>query len=89
MSNIYSQVPSKYLRLTFLYQISHVRSFYSLLFPCRDLREYLMKTLEHNYIVVNFNFFSGGLMYLNEATLLHNIKIRYKKDKIYVSPVFY
>ena len=24
-------------------------------------------------------------MYLNEATLLHNIKLRYSKDKIYVS----
>ena len=24
-----------------------------------------------------------GLMYLNEATLLHNIKLRYNKDKIY------
>ena len=24
-----------------------------------------------------------GLMYLNEATLLHNIKLRYLKDKIY------
>ena len=24
-------------------------------------------------------------MYLNEATLLHNLKIRYQKDEIYVS----
>lgn len=24
-------------------------------------------------------------MYLNEATLLHNIKVRYSKDRIYVS----
>ena len=24
-------------------------------------------------------------MFLNEATLLHNLKIRYQKDKIYVS----
>lgn len=28
---------------------------------------------------------AGALMYLNEATLLNNIKIRYKNDKIYVS----
>ena len=30
-------------------------------------------------------FSSGALMYLNEATLLNNIKIRYMKDAIYVS----
>lgn len=29
--------------------------------------------------------FAGSLMYLNEATLLHNIKVRYSKDRIYVS----
>lgn len=28
---------------------------------------------------------SGSLMYLNEATLLNNIRVRYSKDKIYVS----
>ncbi|GCB62165.1 hypothetical protein scyTo_0014450 [Scyliorhinus torazame] len=28
-----------------------------------------------------------GLMYLNEATLLNNIRVRYSKDKIYVSNV--
>ncbi len=27
-------------------------------------------------------------MYLNEATLLNNLKIRYNKDKIYVSIFF-
>ena len=26
-------------------------------------------------------------MYLNEATLLNNVRLRYKKDNIYVSPV--
>ena len=26
-----------------------------------------------------------GLMYLNEATLLQNLRLRYAKDKIYVS----
>ena len=31
------------------------------------------------------SFHLGSLMYLNEATLLHNLKIRYKKDLIYVS----
>ena len=29
--------------------------------------------------------FVGALMYLNEATLLNNIRIRYMKDCIYVS----
>lgn len=28
---------------------------------------------------------SGSLMYLNEATLLNNVRVRYSKDKIYVS----
>lgn len=33
-----------------------------------------------------FSFFlTGELMFLNEATLLDNIKNRYYKDKIYVS----
>ena len=27
-------------------------------------------------------------MYLNEATLLNNVRLRYKKDKIYVSIVY-
>ena len=29
--------------------------------------------------------FLGSLMFLNEGTLLNNLRIRYKKDKIYVS----
>lgn len=28
-----------------------------------------------------------GLMYLNEATLLHNLNLRYMKDKIYVGVI--
>ena len=28
--------------------------------------------------------FAGSLMYLNEATLLNNVRVRYSKDKIYV-----
>ena len=28
---------------------------------------------------------SGSLMFLNEATLLNNIRLKYKKDSIYVS----
>ena len=28
---------------------------------------------------------SGALMYLNEATLLNNLRLRYKKNQIYVS----
>ncbi len=28
---------------------------------------------------------TGSLMYLNEATLLNNVRVRYSKDKIYVS----
>ena len=35
--------------------------------------------------MLNIVFFTGSLMFLNEATLLHNLKIRYQKDKIYVS----
>lgn len=27
---------------------------------------------------------SGSLMYLNEATLLNNVRVRYNKDLIYV-----
>lgn len=27
---------------------------------------------------------SGSLMYLNEATLLNNVRVRYSKDHIYV-----
>lgn len=30
---------------------------------------------------------SGSLMYLNEATLLNNVRVRYSKDKIYVSEI--
>ncbi len=33
--------------------------------------------------------FLGALMYLNEATLLNNIRIRYMKDAIYVSFHFF
>ncbi len=34
----------------------------------------------------SFHFsIAGALMYLNEATLLNNIRIRYMKDCIYVS----
>ena len=32
-----------------------------------------------------FLLFSGSLMYLNEATLLYNLRLRYGKNKIYVS----
>lgn len=31
---------------------------------------------------------TGSLMYLNEATLLNNVKVRYSKEKIYVSLTF-
>ena len=27
----------------------------------------------------------GALMYLNEATLLHNVRVRYARNQIYVS----
>ena len=37
------------------------------------------------YELLTLLFSSGALMYLNEATLLNNIKIRYMKDAIYVS----
>lgn len=32
--------------------------------------------------------FPGSLMYLNEATLLNNVKVRYNKDLIYVGFLF-
>lgn len=32
-----------------------------------------------------FTWLPGSLMYLNEATLLNNIRVRYSKDLIYVS----
>ena len=43
---------------------------------------YIMLLFDVTYIIL---FPSGALMYLNEATLLHNIRVRYGKDKIYVS----
>lgn len=36
----------------------------------------------------NLPSFSGSLMYLNEATLLYNLRLRYAKNKIYVSTVY-
>lgn len=38
-----------------------------------------------HFSFVYFSFLTGELMFLNEATLLDNIKNRYYKDKIYVS----
>lgn len=35
--------------------------------------------------MIYFCFILGALMYLNEATLLNNIRTRYFKDRIYVS----
>lgn len=46
------------------------------------------KTLTLHKIVRNIlfiSFYSGELLYLNEATFLDNLKTRYFKDKIYVS----
>lgn len=45
-------------------------------------------TIPKQTLIINFNFvlfLLGELMFLNEATLLDNIKNRYYKDKIYVS----
>ena len=39
-------------------------------------------TIHIIYVSVQF---VGALMFLNEATLLNNLRNRYKKDKIYVS----
>lgn len=36
-----------------------------------------------------FILFPGSLMYLNEATLLNNVKVRYNKDHIYVCFLFF
>ncbi len=51
------------------------------------------KAHETSYISPRCSHFSvfvflGALMYLNEATLLNNIRIRYMKDAIYVSLYF-
>lgn len=53
-------------------------------------------SLEHMYIyiyifieVYEIYFISGALMYLNEATLLNNVRTRYYSDKIYVSDLKY
>ena len=35
--------------------------------------------------IINYIFIAGALMYLNEANLLNNLRLRYKKDNIYVS----
>uniref|UniRef100_A0A452UJF7 Unconventional myosin-VI n=1 Tax=Ursus maritimus TaxID=29073 RepID=A0A452UJF7_URSMA len=35
------------------------------------------------YLVIYKFYVSGSLMYLNEATPIHNIKVRYSKDRIY------
>lgn len=38
----------------------------------------------HSIIYIVFPNCLGALMYLNEATLLNNVRRRYKKDLIYV-----
>lgn len=42
------------------------------------------------YRILKFSIinFTGKLLYLNEATLLENLKTRYHRDKIYVSVTF-
>ena len=37
------------------------------------------------YMESGMFYLVGSLMYLNEATLLNNLRIRYKKNQIYVS----
>ncbi len=43
-----------------------------------------MTTLTNDFIYLCVCV-TGSLMYLNEATLLNNVRVRYSKDKIYVS----
>ena len=40
-------------------------------------------TLFDFYLITVFNV-AGALMFLNEATLLHNLRLRYMKNAIYV-----
>lgn len=42
------------------------------------------KNLDTGLIYLTFPSPSGSLMYLNEATLLNNVRVRYNKDHIYV-----
>lgn len=55
---------------------------------CKDYKRKMTKffTLSYSVVLLFVCFiFKGELMFLNEATLLDNIKNRYYKDKIYVS----
>lgn len=45
---------------------------------------YLYRYIFLTFCSLNY-LFPGALMYLNEATLLNNIRTRYFKDRIYVS----
>lgn len=38
------------------------------------------------FLFTHSSLLSGNLMFLNEGTLLHNIRSRYERKKIYVSP---
>ena len=42
-------------------------------------------SVDVQYNEVKTTFSAGGLMFLNEATLLHNLRVRYGKNQIYVS----
>ena len=58
--------------LTFRFIFQTIKAIYDRTFPAE---EYDNKDCDDNC----------GLMYLNEATLLNNLRIRYMKNKIYVS----
>ena len=41
--------------------------------------------LDSYFCICMYLLHLGALMYLNEATLLHNVRVRYAKNQIYVS----
>ena len=49
---------------------------------------HVLRRNSNTIMAVIFLLFPGSLMYLNEATLLYNLRLRYAKNKIYVSTVY-
>lgn len=50
---------------------------------CVAYRKFLVGSSPHAHAHPRFLAAAGGLMYLNEATLLHNLEKRFAKDEIY------
>lgn len=51
-----------------------------------DVLCYMSVCIVDEFVCKSYNqCAAGGLMFLNEATLLHNLRVRYEKSQIYVS----